>query len=393
MRAGSDAAGRPPLAVVANAEQDARPISANSVVMDTPSTNTPRPPIHGRGASHNPLNRFDRQNYVADENTDRFFDDDEPSPHTQCIADPTKQIITSNNSPDVPFERSVNPYRGCEHGCIYCFARPTHEYLGYSAGLDFETRILVKYDAASLLRKELASRSWQPQVIAMSGVTDPYQPIERRLGITRACLEVLAEFRNPVGMITKSHLVTRDVDLLSELARHEAASVCVSVTTLDDDLARILEPRAARPARRLAAVEALAAAGVPVGVLVAPIIPAVNDHEILSIVKRARKAGASFAGHVPLRLPHAVAALFESWLAEHMPARQAKVLSRIRSIRGGKLNDPNFHSRFAGEGEFAAQIHTLFRIACQKAGFPEERPQLSTAAFRRPGPAQLTLFD
>ena len=270
-----------------------------------------------------------------------------------------------------------------------CFARPTHEYLGFSAGLDFETKILVKERAPELLREELASPRWKPQVVALSGVTDAYQPVERKLGLTRRCLEVLAEFRNPVLVVTKNCLVTRDADLLGDLARDAAAAVFVSMTTLRQELTRVLEPRTSAPARRLEAIAALARAGVPVGVLVAPVIPALNDHEILPIVRAAADAGARFAGHVPLRLPWAVKELFERWLEEHFPDRKDKVLNRIRSLRGGKLNDPGFRTRMQGEGAYAAEIHDLFALAVRRAGL-DGRPKLSAAAFRRPG--QLPLF-
>ncbi len=249
-------------------------------------------PPRGRGASWNPPNRFERLEYLRDEEA---VAEDSPA-GTRFFRDPTRTLITRNDSPDVPFERSINPYRGCEHGCIYCFARPTHEYLGFSAGLDFETRILVKEDAPELLREELSARSWKPQVIAISGVTDPYQPVERGLELTRRCLEVLAEFRNPVVIITKNHLVVRDLDYLRELARWNAVSVCLSVTTLDESLTGTMEPRTSRPHLRLAAIEALASAGVPTGVMVAPVIPAVTDHEIPAILEASAKAGGELCG-------------------------------------------------------------------------------------------------
>jgi DNA repair photolyase len=275
---------------------------------------------------------------------------------------------------------------------VYCYARPTHEYLGLSAGLDFETKIFVKEDAPELLREELARPGWKPQVIALSGVTDPYQPIERRTRLTRRCLEVLAEFRNPVGVITKSRLVARDADVLGELARHGAAAVTLSITTLDPDLARVLEPRAAQPAARLAAIAELARAGIPVGVNVAPVIPALNDHEIPAIVQAALDSGARWAGFIVVRLPHAVAELFERWLEDHYPARKAHVLSRIRALRDGRLNDPRFGSRMRGTGLFAEQIAALMDLARRRTGLPGRGPELSTAAFRRTGHNQLSLF-
>src|SRR5215510_472313 len=263
--------------------------------------------VRGRGAASNPANRFEKMSYQRLD----WDEPEDPSIQTTFLRDETRSIINYNDSPDVGFNASINPYRGCEHGCIYCFARPNHEYLGFSAGLDFETKILVKEDAPELLRRELASRSWKPQVIAISGVTDAFQPIERRLKITRRCLEVLAECLNPVVIITKNELVTRDIDLLQQLARVDGALVFVSVTSLRGELARELEPRASQPARRLAAIEALAVAGVPVGALVAPVIPGLTDHEMPSIIAAAAKAGAVAASYVPLRLPYGVAPLFE----------------------------------------------------------------------------------
>ena len=273
-----------------------------------------------------------------------------------------------------------------------CFARPTHEYLGFSAGLDFETRILVKEDAPELLRKALASPRWQPQVVALSGVTDAYQPVEQRLRLTRRCLEVFAEFRNPVSIITKSALVARDADLLGELARHGCASVHISVTSLDDGLRRKLEPRAAAPRRRLEAMRALAAAGVPVGVLVAPVIPCLNDAEIPSILAAAAGAGACTAGWVMLRLPHGLKELFEAWLERHYPERKQRVLSHVRELRGGALYDSRFFERQRGRGAYAEQLGALFELARRRHGLDTARPPLSCDAFRRPGDAQLALF-
>jgi DNA repair photolyase len=351
----------------------------------------PRRSIAGRGAAGNPKNRFERIEVEPDPGE---IEGDEPRPETVYLRDHSRSIIARNDSPDIGFDASINPYRGCSHGCAYCYARPTHEYLGLSAGLDFESKILVKQDAPELLRKELSSPRWNPLVLSMSGVTDPYQPVERRLRITRRCLEVLAEFRNPVVIVTKNHLVTRDVDLLSELTRHDAAAVAVSLTTLDDDLQRIMEPRTSRPARRLAAVERLAASGIPVGVMTAPVIPGLNDHELPALLSVAAEAGASFAAYVPVRLPYAVRPLFEDWLTRHFPERKVKVLNRIRSMRGGELNDARFGSRMRGEGLFAEHIAQLFSISCRRAGMGEGRfPKLSTAAFRRGGGAQPNLFD
>jgi DNA repair photolyase len=349
-------------------------------------TTSPNP---GRGAANNPPNRFEKLELERDED---WNPEDDPSPRTIFLKDHSSTVITYNNSPDVGFEASINPYRGCEHGCIYCYARPTHEYLGFSAGLDFETKIMVKQDAPRLLREELSSPRWTPRVIAMSGVTDCYQPVERRLKLTRGCLEVLAEFRNPVAIITKNNLVTRDLDFLGELASVHAAAVFISVTTLDVELKKIMEPRTSPPASRLAAINALSAAGIPTGVLIAPVLPGLTDHELPAIIAAAVDAGAHFAGYVTLRLPYAVAPLFEQWLARHLPEKKDKVLNRIRALREGKLNDPRFGSRMRGEGIFADQIEALFDVACRKAGIAGKSPNLSTAAFRPPAGKQLSLF-
>jgi DNA repair photolyase len=347
-------------------------------------------PQRGRGAPANPPNRFEPLSYSRDP---EWLDPEDPGIKTQFFKDTSRSIISYNDSPDVGFDASINPYRGCEHGCIYCYARPTHEYLGFSAGLDFESRILVKADAPELLCRELSSPRWKPQVLAISGVTDAYQPIERRLELTRRCLQVLADFRNPVVIITKNHLVTRDIDLLGKLAGYEAGRVFLSMTTLDGHLAHVMEPRASHPTRRLAAIEALSQAGVQTGVLVAPVIPGLTDHELPSIIAAAAQAGARSAGYVTVRLPHGVGPLFEQWLAQHFPDRKDKVLHRIRAIRGGKLNDPRFSSRMRGEGIFAEQIEALFALACRRAGLDGRGPALSTTAFRVPSEAQLPLFE
>lgn len=347
------------------------------------------PPLRGRGASDNPPNRFELLSYERDPEAP----DDEPAPSTQFLRDTTRSIIARNDSPDVGFRASINPYRGCENGCIYCYARPTHEFLGFSAGLDFETKIMVKEDAPELLRRELASPRWRPEPLGLAGVTDPYQPAERGLRLTRRCLGVLAEFRNPVAIVTKSRLVTRDLDLLTGLARHQAAAVFLSVTTLDADLARVLEPRAPHPEARLAAIAELAAAGVPVGSMIAPVIPGLTDHELPALVAAVARAGAKFAGYTMLRLPGAVAVLFERWLEQHRPAAKDRVLGRIRDVRGGRLNDTRFGVRMRGEGELAEQIKAVFRLACRRAGLNRRGPNLSTAAFRRPGGTQQLLFS
>ena len=347
--------------------------------------NAPR----GRGAGINPPNRF------ADTSRCPEIDESEegiaPLP-TQLFVDNSKTIIVRNDSPDVGFSAGINPYRGCEHGCIYCYARPMHEYLGFSAGLDFESKIMVKENAPAQLHAELDDKKWHPQVIALSGATDAYQPVERRLQVTRRCLEVLCRFRNPVVIITKNFLVTRDIDLLSELARYHAATVVVSVTTLKPELARVMEPRASRPAKRLHAITLLAQAGIPVGVNISPVIPGLTDEEIPAIAQAAAAAGARFAGMQPVRLPYGVKDLFSQWLETHMPARKDKILNRIRAMRGQQLNDPRFGTRMQGEGIFAEQIKLLFSTACRQAGLARHAPALSCAHFMRPNDKQMPLF-
>jgi len=346
-------------------------------------------PIKGRGSSDNPTNRFENLylDYDLDEETG-----EKPAPGTKLLTDHTKKIISTNDSPDIPFNKSINPYRGCEHGCIYCYARPTHEFLGMSAGLDFESKIVVKYNAAKLLREALSKKSWKPEPLIMSGVTDPYQPIERNLKITRGCIEVLAETRHPLGIITKNHLVTRDIDLLSELAKFQAVSVTVSVTTLDRELARIMEPRTSQPQRRLDAIRTLSDAGIPVKVNVAPIIPGLTDHELVSILDAAADAGAIGAGYTLVRLPYGVKDLFVKWLEDHFPERKSKVINRILDIRDGKLNRSEFGERFTGQGNYAGQIGQLFLHTAARLNFNRNRKPLSARSFRRPETGQLHLF-
>jgi DNA repair photolyase len=357
-------------------------------------TSTPLPILKGRGTPLNPTNRFQTLDIIPDPDdspNDREQRTTDNGPKTTYLIDNTRSIIAYNDSPDVSFDASVNPYHGCEYGCVYCFARPTHEYLDLSIGLDFETKILVKADAPTLLRKELSAKSWKPQTLALSGVTDPYQPIERKLQLTRRCLEILLEFRNPVAMITKSHTITRDAELLAQLARLDAAMACISITTLDNDLARIMEPRASRPGDRLAAVKALADARVPVGVLVAPIVPAINDHEIAQILQAAADHGATFAGYVPLRLPWGIKDLFTDWLTRNFPDRKDKVINRVKDIRGGKLYRSDYFKRGQGEGPFAQYIANLFDVAARRANVNQIRIKLDASHFRRHGAE--SLFD
>ncbi|MDQ8196863.1 PA0069 family radical SAM protein [Pelagicoccus enzymogenes] len=340
----------------------------------------------GRGAKSNPRNRFEGLEFVPEEGMER---ERGAAQKTRFYDDLSETIITYNSSPDIPFDASLNPYRGCEHGCAYCYARPTHEYLGFSAGLDFESKILVKRKAPELLKQALAAPKWKPQLVAMSGVTDPYQPVERRLALTRRCLQVLLDFRNPVGIVTKNRLLARDLDLLGEMARRQLCHVSISLTTLDAELARVMEPRTSSPQGRLQAIAQLAEAGVPVGILLAPVIPGLNDHEIPSILKAAKEAGASHASYVLLRLPHGVKEVFFDWMDQEFPARRNKVESRLRELRGGKLNRSEFGERFSGQGIFAEQIRQLFSISRKREGMNSEPPAVNVRDFRRPASPQL----
>ena len=352
--------------------------------------------LPGRGTDLNPPNRYEQLHVELEPEDSPAAEDEDAAgaPRTLYYRDASRSVLAENDSPDIGFRFSLNPYRGCEHGCAYCYARPSHEYLGFSAGLDFERRIMVKDDAPALLRKALRAPRWEPQVIALSGNTDCYQPVERRLELTRRCLEVFADFRNPVGVITKSALVARDADVLAELARHRAARVMMSVTTLDPELARRMEPRAAQPERRIDAIAALARAGVPVGVMIGPVIPGLNDAEIPRILGAAAAAGAACASWVLLRLPRPLDTLFEHWLGEHFPDRRERVLHRIRETRSGRISESRFGIRGRGEGEYARQIAALFRAAAKKHGLDRPVAELSVAAFRRPPAAgdQLNLL-
>jgi len=355
---------------------------------------TPSTAITGRGPNLNPANRFEPIQVEPDGDwLDAEFAEtgSVPHPRTRFYHDATESLLVHNDSPDVGPGWGLNCYRGCEHGCAYCFARPYHDYLGWSSGLEFETKILVKLRGPELLRNELAARKWRPEPVMMSGVTDCYQPAERHFRLTRRCLEVLAEFRQPVGIITKNFLVTRDLDLLAELARWQCAVVNVSITTLDAELAGKLEPRAARPEHRLRAVRLLAEAGVPVNVLVAPVIPGLTEHEMPSILEAAAAAGARRAGYVLLRLPYAVKDVFLQWLDDHEPGKKERVLSRLRDLRGGRLYDASFGARMRGEGIFAEQIRRMFDVTARRAGLNREEIRLSTAHFRRPGGVQLEM--
>lgn len=345
--------------------------------MDVPSSAAPQ----GRGTGLNPANRFEEIALERDVDADPAGF---PAPKTRFFKDAARSILSKNDSPDVPFTYSLNPYRGCEHGCSYCYARPNHEYLGLSAGLDFESMIFVKEDAPRLLAEELGKPAWEPQMVAMSGVTDCYQPAERRFELTRRCLEVFADARNPVGVFTKNALITRDLDVLAELARWDCAGVMISITTLDPELARRLEPRASTPENRLRAIQLLTEAGVPVGVSAAPMIPGLNDHELPRILAAAADHGAVSAGYIPLRLPYGVKELFLDWVGRHYPDRRAKVEAQVRSLRGGELNDKEFVSRMKGTGVWAQHLNALFQVSRKRYGLDRERREPDVSHFRSP---------
>ena len=348
----------------------------------------------GRGAVTNRPGRFEAHGREAFDDGWQTIDEALPRLHTTFRADSSRTIIAHNTSPDLGFDRSINPYRGCEHGCVYCFARPTHAFLGLSPGQDFESRIFTKPEAPKLLREVLGKKSYQPRLIAMGTNTDPYQPVERRLEITRSVLEVLWEHRHPVGIVTKSDLVTRDLDVLGAMAAEGLAFVALSVTTLDRGLAQKLEPRAATPAKRLAAIEALAQAGVPAGVMVAPVIPALTDPEMEAILEAASTAGASEAGYILLRMPLEIKELFEEWLRAHAPNKAERVLALMRETRDGALYRSGFHTRMVGTGTYAELLSKRFALATKRLGLARRGRRLDVSQFRVPPRAgdQLDLF-
>ena len=353
--------------------------------------------IRGRAAGVQPDNPYLRTLQVDDFEhvaEDAEYLDALDRPPTQYLDDESQSIVSTNDSPDVSFNFSVNPYRGCAHGCSYCYARPSHEYLGLSAGIDFETKIFVKRQAPELLRRFLARPRWNAETIVFSGVTDCYQPAEREFRLTRGCLAVAAECRQPVGIITKNALVTRDLDLLRELAAHQAVRAAISVTTLDQSLARVMEPRTSAPAARLRAIETLAAAGIPTHVMIGPIIPGLTDSEVPAILKAASEAGAVKAHHTLLRLPSTVKEVFLDWIARQRPNHAAKVEAFVRAARGGKLNTVEFGQRMRGTGPLADQIEQTFRVFAKRYGLAGESPPLNREAFRPPRIAgnQLPLF-
>ncbi len=344
--------------------------------MDTPPLPGVRP--HGRGAAVNTEQRFSELQVQYDPG------EEPPKVATKIFRDHSSSIISRHSSPDLPFAAGLNPYRGCEHGCAYCYARPTHEWLGFSAGVDFESRIVIKENAPDLLRTELANEKYLPESLSLSGVTDPYQPLEKRLQITRGCLAVLAECRHPVVLITKNHLITRDIDHLAELARFQATAAYISITTLDADLARKMEPRASSPKMRLEAIRKLHDAGISVGVSIAPIIPGLNDSEIPAIMQAAKEAGAQFAGYTVVRLPFSVKEVFALWLEEHFPGMKDKVLGRIEETQGHTLSHGDFGKRLKGVGVWADQVAQMFKVSLKRAGMLHRRPEVSSTHFRRP---------
>ncbi len=337
--------------------------------------------VRGRGVATRPAGRFARYETQIDAG------DEEPSSATgtELFPEQIRSIISRNRSPDIPFEQSINPYRGCEHGCVYCYARPSHAYVDLSPGLDFETKIFTKPQAAAVLRRELSKPGYRCLPITLGANTDAYQPVERDLGITRQILEVLVEFRHPVSILTKSALIERDIDLLQDLARDNLVNALVSVTSFDDELKRRMEPRTAAPRRRIETIHRLSAAGVPCGVLAAPMIPGLNDHELENILAVSAEAGARYAGYVLLRLPHEVEPIFTQWLRAQYPLKAAKVLSLLRQVRGGELNDPRFGSRMRGSGPFAALLAQRFAAASRRHGFTRQsEAPLATTRFRVP---------
>lgn len=351
-------------------------------------------PRKGRGAGVNPEGRFEQigreafdDGWSSDQNA--VASDEKRALKTVVTDERAKSILSRNDSPDIPFSQSINPYQGCEHGCIYCYARPAHAYRNLSPGIDFETRIFAKVNAAELLRRELSKPGYRCELIALGANTDPYQPAERGRRITRGILEVCAEFNQPVGIVTKNALVERDIDILAPMAKKGLAEVFVSVTTLDHELARRMEPRCTAPARRLQAVRALAEAGIPAGVMMAPVVPFLNDHEIEAIVEAAAAHGAQRAAYILMRLPHEVKTLFRDWLQRHYPLKAAHVMSRVQAMRGGRDNDPEFGSRMRGTGEFAGLLKQRFNVACRKAGLNQARrgegSRRDTTQFRVPG--------
>ena len=352
-----------------------------------------QPKRSGRGAASNAAGRFERfTSEMADDGWD--LPEELPPLRTEVRDEVARTLITYNKSPDLPFDRSINPYRGCEHGCVYCFARPTHAYLGLSPGLDFETRLIARPNAAEILRRELSARSYKVAAIALGTNTDPYQPIEKKYEITRSCLQVLSDFQHPTGIVTKGALIERDLDILASMARKNLVRVGLSLTTLDPDLSRKMEPRAPSPLRRLRIIRRLTEAGVPVRLMTSPLIPGLTDHELEHLLEAGQQAGADAASWIMLRLPREVSALWQEWLAEHESGRAAKVMARLREMHGGRDYDPKWGHRMKGEGPYAQMIAQRFKAACKRSGIAIRTPPLSTAHFTPPPQPgdQLSLF-
>ncbi len=344
----------------------------------------------GRAAAANPVGRYPRLEVELDEEA---VNASGGRAETKVYRDTSRSALSKNSSPDIPFDYSLNPYRGCEHGCAYCYARPSHEYLGFSAGLDFETKIVAKPDLPQRLAETFQKASWKPAVISLSGNTDPYQPLDRKLEITRRCLEVFLRHRNPVAIITKNALINRDIDILAEMATMGLVKVAISITTLRDEIAGAMEPRTSRPKARLAAIESLADAGIPVGVNVAPVIPGLTDEEVPAILEAAARAGATSAGFMSVRLPGAVSEIFQEWIWRSFPDRAERVLNRIRETHGGQLNDPRLIHRMHAEGAYAAALRHVVKTTCLRLGLERRRSDLSTSHFRRLAGGQADLFE
>jgi len=357
--------------------------------------NSNKPKYRGRGTDINPPNRFEKLH--IEENTDiyderKYENDAERKIETVFFRDHSKSVISVNNSPDIPFDYSFNPYRGCEHGCVYCYARPTHEFLGFSSGIDFETKIMVKENGPDLLRKAFEKKSYVPKLIMFSGDTDCYQPVENKLGITRKALEICLEYRNPVSLITKNSLILRDLDILSEMAELNLISTMLSITTLDKTLISKMEPRTAAPERKLITIEKLAEAGIPVGVNIAPVIPGLTDGEIPEILKQSAKRGATYASYILLRLPLSLKEIFINWLESEFPDRKEKILNKIREMRDGKLNESEIGKRFKSKGEQAEAVKNLFYISCRKYKLNLRDISPTTSLFKRHSDNQLEMF-
>ncbi len=354
-----------------------------------------KPKYHGRGTALNPPNRFEKLHIEETEDINDAVEHSEETDRkieTTFYKDHSKSVIAKNSSPDIYFDYSFNPYRGCEHGCVYCYARPTHEFLGFSSGIDFETKIMVKEDAAKILQQTFEKKNYEPKLIMFSGDTDCYQPIERKLRITRSALEVCLEYRNPVAVITKNSLVLRDIDVLSQMAELDLITVTLSITTLNKELASKMEPRTSTPERRLLTIEKLAENRIPAGVNVAPVIPGMNDEEIPEILKLSSARGAAYAGFTLLRLPYSIKDLFIEWLEREFPDRKEKILNKIREMRGGKLNEPEFGKRFSGEGEQTEAIRNLFKLSCRRYGLNKKQIELTTGHFKQRANVQLEMF-